>query len=219
MDTVIDTAKTSTAAMVGLVAAIVALLFSAVPIINNFVLILAALGLVFGIVGIVNIRKGKSRGGKIAVSAIVISALAFIIVLASQAMYSAALNEASKSLDQVSQSANETLDKATGNKTDELLKNDVSVDLGGFNASQDEYGFNTTYLPVTVTNKLDAAKSYAIQVEAVDAQGKRIADDYVYANDLGARQSQEFKLFQYVEAEKLDAIKAASFKIVSVSQS
>ena len=59
--------------------------------------------------------------------------------------------------------------------------------------------------------------SFSIQVEAVDANGSRIANDYIYANNLNAGQSQEFKLFEYVESDKLNSMKNATFKIVEVS--
>lgn len=202
--------KTPAMAIVGLVLAIIGLLLSAVPIINNFAFVLAILGIIFGIVGLTKTKK--NAGGKgVAISAIIISVIAFIIVLVSQQMYGAALDEAVKSVD-------ETTDRATGEKTDDLLKNDVDVKLGKFKATKDQYGIDSTVLPVTVTNKLSEKKSYSIHIEAVDKSGSRIADDYVNANDLGANQTQQFKIFQYVESDKLEKMKSAEFKIVTVSE-
>lgn len=214
-----DEKKTSVSAIVALVVGIIALLLSAVPIINNFAIVLAVVGLVFGIVGLVKIKKGRRKGSGLAISSIVISALAFVIVLASQAMYGAVLDGASKAADKAAAEASSTLDKASGNSTDELLKNDVTVKLGTFKVGQDQYGMETTELPVTVTNRNAATKSYSVQIEAVDSKGNRIADDTVYANDLKSGQSQSFKAFQYVESSKLEAVKSAKFQIVSVSQS
>lgn len=214
-----DEKKTSVSAIVALVVGIIALLLSAVPIVNNFAFVLAIFGLVLGIVGLVKIKKGKRKGSGLAISSIVISTLAFVVVLASQAMYGAVLDEASKAADKAAAEASSDLDKATGNSTDELLKNDVTVKLGAFKASQDQYGIDSTELPVTVTNKNADKKSYSVQVEAVDNKGNRIVDDTVYANDLKSGQSQSFKAFQYVESGKLEAVKSAKFQIVSVSQS
>lgn len=203
--------KTSVMAIIGLILGIIGLLLSGVPIINNFAFVLAVLGLACGIIGLVGVKKGKRKGGKMAVVAIVLSVLAFAIVLASQAFYGKVLDDASKSVD-------ETAGKMSGEKTDDLLKTDVDVKLGKFEATQDEYGIDKTVLPVKVTNKNAEAKSYSIQVEAVDAKGNRIADDYVHANDLGAGQTQDFKVFEFVASDKVEALKAATFKIVKVSQ-
>lgn len=203
--------KLSVSALIGLIVGIIALLLSAVPIINNFAAVLAVVGIILGIMGVLKVKKKKRTGKKIAISALSISVLALVVVFASQAMYGAAIDEVSKSVDK-------EMSKVTGDSTDELLKNDVSVEMGQFVATADEYGLTESALPVTVTNKNAESKSYSIQIEAVDSEGKRIADDYVYANDLGAGQTQEFKVFQFVESEKLEAIKTAEFKIVQVSQ-
>ena len=58
-------------------------------------------------------------------------------------------------------------------------------------------------------------KSFSIQIEAVDTSGNRILDDTVYANDLGAGQSQDFEAFKLVSSDKIEALKSATFKIVS----
>ena len=73
-------------------------------------------------------------------------------------------------------------------------------------------------MKVTVTNKSDKKQTYSIQVEAVDASGNRIMDDTVYVDGLATGQTQEFKIFEYVEDEKLEAMKNATFKIFSVSK-
>jgi hypothetical protein len=211
--------KTSAMAVTGFVLGIIGLLLSAVPIINNFAFVLAVLGLIFGGVGLAKTKKAHSKGGKLAVAAVIISVIAIIIVFASQSFYGAVLDRASKSLDESSKSAQDSMDKMSGNATQELLKTDVSVKLGQFTATADQYGIVSTELPVTVTNKNAAEKSYDIQIEAVDAKGNRIDDDYAYANSLGAGQTQTFKIFQTVTSDKVDAMKAATFKIVKVSQS
>jgi len=204
--------KTSVSAIIGLVFAILALLLSLVPIVNNFAFVLAVLGLVFGIIAAVKIKKGKRGGRNVSIAAIIISVISVVLVLVSQSIYSDAVEQAGEEF-------NDSVERSTGDKTDEILGKEVTVELGKFKAETDEYGLSKTELPVTVTNKLDEGKSYSIQIEAVDGDGKRIVDDYVYANDLGAQQTQDFKVFEYVEDEKLESVKNAEFKIVSVSQS
>lgn len=203
--------KTSVAAIIGLVFGILALLLSAVPIVNNFAFVLALTGLVCGIIGLLAIRKEKRTGTKLAWSAVGLSVLSILIVLVTQQIYSDAI-------DQVAEEATDSIDRATGDKTDDILGKDVTVDIAKFTVTTDEFGLNTTTLPVTVVNKLSEKKSYSIQIEAVTADGERIADDYVYANDLGPNQTQKFKAFQFVEDSKVEALKSAEFKIVNVSQ-
>ena len=77
-----------------LVLGIVALLTSFLPIINNFSALLAVLGVVFSIVGLVGCVRGKRSGKGIAIASLVVSVVAFIVVIASQSMYSAALDSA-----------------------------------------------------------------------------------------------------------------------------
>jgi hypothetical protein len=141
----------------------------------------------------------------------ILSGLSLVIVLVSQQMYSSTLDEVSKQLEKESS-------LASGGSTDDLLKTDVDVKLGEFTATKDEYGIDSTSLPVTVTNKNSEKKSYTIQIEAVDASGARILDESVYANDLGPAQTQEFEAFKLIESDKLEVMKTASFKIVKVSQ-
>lgn len=112
-------APKSIAAIVGLILGIIALVLSAMPIINNFAFILGIVGLIFGIVGVVGTRDKKKSGKGIAVASVIVAALACVIVLASQAVYSAALDEAGAQLD-----------KATGDATEEILGSEVDVKLG-----------------------------------------------------------------------------------------
>lgn len=203
--------KSSAMALTGLILGIVGLLLSAVPIINNFAAILAVLGLIFAIVGLVKTKGGEMRGKGIAISAVIVSIIALIVVVLSQQMYSAALNQASNEV-------KESVEDSTGENTEAVLQNDVDVKLGKFATSKDEYGVTTTQLPVTLTNKNNEKKSYTVLVEAVDAEGKRIAQDTLYANDLGGSQTQDLKMFEFVESDKVSALETAEFKIVSVSK-
>jgi len=68
-----------------------------------------------------------------------------------------------------------------------------------------------------VKNKSLEKKSFSIHIEAVDSNGSRIADDYVYVNDLGAEQTQNFEAFNFVDSDKVNSLKNATFKIVEIS--
>ena len=80
------------------------------------------------------------------------------------------------------------------------------------------YDMNSTKMTVQVKNKTTEKKSFNIHVEAINENGERIAEDYIYANDLGAGQSQSFDIFTYVQDSKLDSMKKATFKIVDISE-
>lgn len=162
----------------GLILGIIALVLSAMPIINNFAFILGVVGLIFGIVGVVGTRDKKKSGKGMAVASVIIAALACVIVLASQAVYSAALDEAGAQLD-----------KVTGDATEEILGSEVDVTLGDLTMKKGSYGMVESSMPITVKNLTDESHSYQIQVEAVNASGDRITQDYAYMNDLAAGQS------------------------------
>ena len=208
--------KKSGLGITALVLGIVAIVGSWVPILNNFSAFLAVLGAIFGIIGLVVIAKSNgAKGGKgIAIAGTVISVLAFVIVLAAQSMYGTAIDKASESVQ-------DTTSKASGDATEELLKTDVDVTFAEYKVDSKTYGSytsNTGALTVTVTNKAADAKSYNIQVEAVDASGNRIQDGYVAVNSLGAGQSKSQEIFNSVSDDEINKYKACTFKVVKVSQ-
>lgn len=81
-------------AIAGLVLGIVAVATSFIPIVNNASFFIAIVGLILGIIGFVQTRKGTKSGSGLAIAAIVLNIVAFVVVLATQAMYSAAIDEA-----------------------------------------------------------------------------------------------------------------------------
>ncbi len=84
----------SAASITALVLGIIALVMSWMPIINNFAFIFGALGLIFGIVGLIGVMRGKKAGKGIAIAALIVSVLSLAIVLGTQSMYSAAIDDA-----------------------------------------------------------------------------------------------------------------------------
>jgi len=209
------TERTSGLAISGFIIAILALLGAWVPIINNVSFFFALVALVFGIIGFRSIKKGKRVGQGLATATIIISIIAGVVVLATQAFYG-------KAVDEIGNSVNEAVSDFDGTNTDKLLENTVDVTLGQFvfdAGAEAEYTYDdTTKLPVTVKNKSSEKASFSVKIEAVDADGNRIADDTVYVSDLNAGQSQTEDAFKYIESGKLEAVKTATFKIVSVSK-
>lgn len=191
-------------AIVSLILGIVGIVLSFIPIINNGAFFIGIIAVIFGIIGLV---KKEKKG--LSIAGLILGILAVVITLGMQSAASKAIDDATSKLDK-------TTDDATGENTEDILKNDVQVDIGAFTADSDEYGITTTTLPVTVTNISKEKHSFSIQIECVDGDGNRITDDYVTVNDLAAGQSIDEKAFQYVEDDKLDSVKTGTFKIVEV---
>lgn len=205
--------KTSGLGVTALVLGIVGIVGSWIPILNNVSAFIAALGAIFGIIAIIVISRSKgTKGGKgIAIAGTIVSVVAIVVVLATQSMYGKALD-----------SASESLNKATGSATEEILNKDVTVDFGTYTVNAKDYGSGVTskegYLAVTVKNLTSESKSYSIQMEAVDASGNRIEDGYVYVNNLAAGQSKTENVFQGFTDESISKFDGATFKIVKASQ-
>lgn len=202
-----ETTKKSGLSTVSLVLGIVGICTSFIPIINNLSFVMGILSFIFGIIGLV---KGASKGKNI--SGIILGILAIVITLSMQKSMSDALDTMSNSLNDFGSS----IDDMTGNKTEELLANSVDVEMGEFKVTKQRYTTDTE-LNVKVTNKTSEKKSFSIQIEAVDNDGTRLHQDTIYANNLNAGQSQNFKAFNLITSDKIEELKNATFKIVEVS--
>lgn len=202
-----ETTKKSGLSTASLVLGIVGICTSFIPIINNLSFVMGILSFIFGIIGLV---KGASKGKNI--SGIILGILAIVITLSMQKSMSDALDTMSNSLNDFGSS----IDDMTGNKTEELLANSVDVEMEEFKVTKQRYTTDTE-LNVKVTNKTSEKKSFSIQIEAVDNDGTRLHQDTIYANNLNAGQSQNFKAFNLITSDKIEELKNATFKIVEVS--
>jgi len=200
--------KTSGFGIAALVLGIIAILGCFIPFLNFISFFLAFLAIVFAIIAIC---KKSSLGMPIA--ALIISVLAFGIGIAVNGATTFLINETSKELDK----QEEKWDKTIGNSTEDVLKEDVEVTLGDLSITTDEYGFTDSEMIVTLKNITKEKKSYDIHIEAVDASGNRIDDAYVMVSDLGPGQSTTEKIFRYIEDDKVEAMKTATFKIIEAS--
>ncbi|WP_251231328.1 DUF4190 domain-containing protein [Adlercreutzia aquisgranensis] len=88
---------TSAMAVTALVLGIIAIVSSWMPIINNFSFLLAILGTIFAIAGLVGTVRGKRKGKGLAVAGLVLGVVSFAVVLVTQSAYSAAIDEVSQS--------------------------------------------------------------------------------------------------------------------------
>lgn len=140
----------SAASIVALVLGIIALIMSWMPIINNFAFIFGALGLIFGIVGLIGVMRGKKAGKGIAIAALVINVLSLAIVLGTQSMYSAAIDDAVNG------------PAATGATQSEPA---TDAEEPSENASQDE----ASYTDLAAGASVDLANGLTVTVDSVEA--------------------------------------------------
>ena len=193
--------KKSGFATAALVLGIIGICTSFIPIVNNASFVLGVLAVIFAIIPLIK----KASTGKAIVS-IILGILAVVITLSSQKALSDSFDELSNELD-----------KASGGSTQEVLANDVDVSFGEFEVIEGDYGLNDTKLTVKLTNKTSETRTFSLQVEAVNSNGERITQDYIYANNLTAGQSQSFDIFTYVSNDILEEMKNATFNVVEAS--
>lgn len=196
----------SAAAIVGLVLGIIALATSFLPIINNFSFILAALGLVFAIVGLVGVLRGKKAGKCMAIASVIVNVLAAVIVLGTQSMYSAAIDDATKGV--VS-----TSDGSAASSTATANANEESADkyaIADEELTGDAY---TTKITGVFTNTSGEKLSYvSVSYNLFDADGNQVDTAYANTSNLDAGGTWKF------EATALSGTdKVASFKLGDVT--
>ena len=209
------TERKSGLAIAGFIIALLAIVGSWVPIFNNVSFFFAVIALVFGVIGLISIKKGKRVGQGLAVATIILALIACVVVLATQSFYGKVAEDVSNSID-------ESVNNSNGTNTEKLLETSVDVALGSFvfsAGSEADYTYDdTTELPVTIKNKSAEKSNYTVKIEAVDASGARVAEDTIYVTALNSGQSVSEKAFKYVDSSKLEAVKTATFKILEVSK-
>ncbi|MGQ0846376.1 MAG: CARDB domain-containing protein [Sporichthyaceae bacterium] len=192
-------------AVTSLVLGIVAVVLCLVPIVNLFAALLAILGFVFGLVGWLGARKGKRGGRGKALAGTILAAVALVGAIGSSALYAAAVVEAS-----------ESLNRSFGGATAQVLAEDLTVEFGSYTATE-SYGIRDGSLTVTVTNKGTERQSFDFKVDAVNADGTRIATDSAYVPDLAPGQSDEITMFDFASQKDIPLLKKASFEVIEAS--
>lgn len=164
--------STSAMAIAGLVVGIIGLLGSAIPILNNVAFFIAILGLIFGIIGLVSVIRGKRRGKGLAIAAVVISVVAIVVVLATQSLYSSAIDEAT---DDTSFATTEQ--SADSDSQDSSSSTEVADQSSDYTITDEKYD-TSDYLPFisgTFTNNTDSDFSYvSVEYALYDKDGAKI---------------------------------------------
>ena len=153
---------TSGLAIAALVFGVAAISTSFLPIINNASFFIALAGVIFAIAGIVATRKGKGKKGRgIAIASLIISAVAIVIVVATQAFFVSLFNTALNGAKPVSTTAQSAQSqKAVQSEYDSLnvgqsvtLSNGMTVTVNGVREGLRNYdGSHVTEVAVTYSN-------------------------------------------------------------------
>ena len=101
--------------------------------------------------------------------------------------------------------------------TEEMLEKYVDVSFGKFEVTNNGY-YSETSLEITITNKATTQYTYYITIEAVDENGTRLETDMIYADRLNAGQKIKLTAFEYVEKEKIEQFKNATFKVLKINK-
>ena len=170
----------------GFVLGIIALATSFLPIINNFSALLAAIGFVFALVGAIACVKGRKSGKGLSIAGMVMNLNAFAVVLATQSMYSSAIDDAISGTSVAPQPATEqpaTTAPASDEAADDAqataagnsitLKNGLVLTVDGVVTGLQNYdGKPITQVSVTYQNNGNSQASFnPYDWKAEDAQG------------------------------------------------
>ncbi len=167
-------ASRSGMAVTGLVLGVIALATSFLPIVNNLSFVLAGVGVVFAIVGVVATRRGKKRGKGMAVASVVLNVAALAIVLATQSMFSAAIDDAMVSTEEVAGAASEP----TASTAEEKYT------IEGETMVSDSY---STKIAGTLTNNTDKEIGYLqLSYTLYDADGAQLGSAFANVSNLEA---------------------------------
>lgn len=111
---------------------------------------------------------------------------------------------------------NESIASGSGAQTEQILESELEVTIGEYVRTDTEY-YVRGKLPVTFRNKTGERATFNVQIEALDANGDRIAEDSVYVESLAPGQSTTKDVFTFTDdVETADS--AESFRVASVKK-
>lgn len=155
-------------------------------------------------------KRAKSAGKGALIGFITKIVLTIILVILYVVFAASLFNNISNNIPEIG-------DVFSEETTDKILEKDVDVSFGEFKVTNNGY-YSETSLDITVKNKAEEQCTYYITIEAVDANGARIDTDMIYADRLGAGQEVYLKAFEYVDQEKLNQFKNATFKVLEINK-
>ena len=156
--------------------------------------------------------KSAGKGALIGfITKIVLSIILVVLYIAfSASLFSNILNETESNIPIIGSVFEEET-------TDQILEKYVEVSFGEFKITNNGY-FSETSLDVKVKNIAEKQYTYHIIIEAVDENGTRIDTDTIYAEKLNAGQDVNLTAFQYVEEDRINQFKSATFRVLEINK-
>ena len=109
---------------------------------------------------------------------------------------------------------NESIAHGSGAQTEQILESELEVTFGDYVRTDSKY-YVSGKLPVTFRNKSNERATFNVHIEALDANGDRIAEDSVFVESLAPGQSTTKDVFTFTDdVEAADS--AESFRVASV---
>jgi hypothetical protein len=113
---------------------------------------------------------------------------------------------------------NEMLNNSSGANTEQILEDELDVTFGTFTRDRSYSSLTVGKLPVTVKNKgSERATTYHIEIEGVDANGDRIAEDTLYVSNLAPGESVTKDVFT-TSVDDYTELTRATFRVAGVSK-
>ena len=201
--------STSGTAIAGLVLGILAAVSSWIPIVNNLSFVIAVIGLVLSIVGVVGTARGKKAGKGLAIAALVVNLVAAGVVLATQSAMSAAIDDATSGV--VSTEDVTTQPQGTDEPAgDASASDEPSYAIADEQMTGDDYSVT---ISGTFTNNSDREVSYVqLTYRLLDADGNQLGTALANTNNLAAGATWKFEATGF---EPLSSV--ASYELADVT--
>ncbi len=156
----------SAMAIAGLVIGIIALITSALPIINNASFFLGLLGAVFAVVGTVAAVRGTRRGKGLAIAALVVCIASIVVVLATQSLYSAAIDESLSTQGSSDGAASQAAPSTDGQgASQDEVSSEYAVTIDDCTTTTDYAGEPAIVVTYTFENNSDKATSFMVAID------------------------------------------------------
>jgi hypothetical protein len=158
-------------AIASMVLGIIALLLSWIPIINNFAAVLALVGLGLGIPALISGRRGTRGGTGLAITGLVTSVLALVLVVVTQLFFAKVIDEVDRAIDEGVTTGAAPSDPAAVEdvvETSEVVPLGVAAQIGDYDVSVDavELDGNATVASGNEFNEPPTGQYVVIQVSA-----------------------------------------------------
>ncbi|VAZ99275.1 hypothetical protein LAUMK35_04269 [Mycobacterium pseudokansasii] len=165
----------------------------------------AVVGLACGVIAMVRASKGVRTGKAMAIAGTLLCVLALILATFGIVVIANSFKDRGDSRKAI-----------TGRSTEDILRNDLDVQFGQF--VTDDNPYQPGKMVVTLRNKGNKNASFSVDVEALNANGNRIAHDTAFVEALAPGHAIRKDMFVFVTSDLYDTMKTVTFKVVEASK-